>query len=597
MLDSQLEMTDKVGYLLLKKGIIDTKILEQALKIKEADQTKLKRNLAQILVDEFKFDHDIIFREVAVLYAFKELNVRPEELPDDRIAEIKNMMTKQGNEVKQLLIDHRVVPFKFDDRIKDKLILAAVDPTDRSLAKIAFSLNAKKFEINYLRKKDYDKLIGLLVSTENEYLKMMQEAAETLDLPAQEEASVNEEELDAEINKSALVNLVEASLIEGTRKGASDIHIIPRSGTRTEIHMRIDGKLQLWHAQEGTLPEAVMAVVKDRSKGLDRFERERAQDGFIQREIDNHIIRFRVSVLPTVGTELKNKFESIVIRILDDRKVIKDLSKLGLTGYANAAFVKAISQPQGMVILTGPTGSGKSTTLIAALYQVIDPTKNVLTVEDPVEYVIEGARQLKIGYKMNFEQAIRAILRHDPDIVLVGEMRDKETAETAIKLANTGHLTFSTLHTNDASSAVARLYKMGVEPFLIAYAINIIVAQRLIRKLCENCKRKIVQNKEQVITGAGLSLEEYMKYDLFEPVGCEKCNNSGFKGRMAIHEALYFTKEIREIIVGSGEEVNEEAIRQQARKDGTMSLRDSGFDKAKLGLTSIPEVIAATMEE
>jgi len=597
MLESQLEMTDKVGYLLLKKGIIDTKILEQALKIKEADQAKLKRNLAQILVDEFKFDHDIIFREVAVLYAFKELNVRPEELPDERIAEIKNMLNKQGNEVKQLLLDHRVIPYKYDDRIKDKLILAAVDPTDRSLAKIAFSLNAKKFEINYLRKKDYDKLITLLVSTENEYLKMMQEAGEMIDIPTQEDSSVNEDELDAEINKSALVNLIEAALIEGTRKGASDIHILPRSGTRTEIHMRIDGKLQLWHTQEGTLPEAVMAVVKDRSKGLDRFEREKAQDGFIQREIDNHIIRFRVSVLPTVGTELKNKFESIVIRILDDRKVIKDLTKLGLTGYANKAFTKAINQPQGMIILTGPTGSGKSTTLIAALYQVINPTKNVLTVEDPVEYVIEGARQLKIGYKMNFEQAIRAILRHDPDIVLVGEMRDKETAETAIKLANTGHLTFSTLHTNDASSAVARLYKMGVEPFLIAYAINIIVAQRLIRKLCDNCKRKLGQNKEMVLKAAGVNIEEYMKYDLYEPAGCERCNNSGFKGRMAIHEALYFTKEIREIIVRSAEEVDEESIRQQARKDGTMSLRESGFDKAKMGLTSIQEVIAATMEE
>lgn len=597
MLDSQLEMTDKVGYLLLKKGIIDTKILEQALKIKEADQTKLKRNLAQILIDEFKFDHDIIFREVAVLYAFKELNIRPEELPDERITEIKNMMTKQGNEVKQLLLDHRVIPFKYDERVKDKLILAAVDPTDRTLAKIAFSLNAKKYEINYLRKKDYDKLIGLLVSTENEYLKLMQEAGDTLDIPTPEDATVNEEELDAEINKSALINLIEAALIEGTRKGVSDIHIIPKSSTRTEIHMRLDGKLQLWHAQEGTLPEALMAVVKDRSKGLDRFEREKAQDGFMQREIDGHVIRFRVSILPTVGTELKNKFESVVIRILDDRKVIKDLSKLGLVGYPNKAFVKAISQPQGMIILTGPTGSGKSTTLIAALYQVIDPTKNVLTVEDPVEYVIEGARQLKIGVKMNFEQAIRAILRHDPDIVLVGEMRDKETAETAIKLANTGHLTFSTLHTNDAPSAVARLFKMGVEPFLIAYAINIIVAQRLIRRLCESCKRKVIQNKEAILTGAQLNLEEWMPIDIYEAVGCDKCNNSGYKGRMAIHEALYFTKDIRELIVRAGDEVDEEALRIQARKDGTLSLRDAGFERAKMGQTSIQEVVAATMEE
>ncbi|MEJ2507533.1 MAG: ATPase, T2SS/T4P/T4SS family, partial [Ignavibacteriaceae bacterium] len=221
------------------------------------------------------------------------------------------------------------------------------------------------------------------------------------------------------------------------------------------MYIRIDGILQLWHVQENTLPEAVVAVVKDRGKGMDRFEREMAQDGFIQREVDRHIIRFRVSVLPIVGTELKNKYESVVIRILDDRKVIKDLKQLGLVGYTNKVFVKAINQPQGMVILTGPTGSGKSTTLVAALYQVITPEVNVLTVEDPVEYVIEGARQLKIGYKMGFEQAIRSILRHDPDIVLVGEMRDKETAETAIKLANTGHLTFSTLHTNDAPSAVA----------------------------------------------------------------------------------------------------------------------------------------------
>ncbi len=595
MIDAQLEMTDKIGYLLLKKGIIDHNILEQSLKIKDADQTKLKRNLAQILVDEFKFDHDIIFREVAVLYAFKELNVRPEELSDERIAEIKNLMTRQGEDVKKMLLTHRVVPFRYDDKIKDKLVLAAVDPTDRNLAKVAYTLNVKKYEINYLRKKDYDKLVAILAPTENEYLKMIQEAGEEIQV-VQDEASVNEEELDAEINKSALVNLIEAALVEGTRKGVSDIHLIPKSGNKTEIHFRLDGKLMLWHTQEGTLPEAVMAVVKDRSKGLDRFEREKAQDGFIQREIDGHIIRYRVSVLPMVGTELKNKFESVVIRILDDRKVIRDLGKLGLTGYAHTAFAKAINQPQGMIILTGPTGSGKSTTLVAALYQVITPEKNVLTVEDPVEYVIEGARQLKIGYKMNFEQAIRSILRHDPDIVLVGEMRDKETAETAIKLANTGHLTFSTLHTNDAPSAVARLFKMGVEPFLIAYAINIIVAQRLIRKLCENCKKKVT-NLEEHILPSGLDIKEWTGAEIYEAVGCDRCNHTGYKGRMAIHEALYFTKEIRRAIVQSGEDVDEEAIRTQARLDGTMSLRDSGFEKVKLGLTSIQEVIGATMED
>ncbi|MBN1300114.1 MAG: type II/IV secretion system protein [Melioribacteraceae bacterium] len=595
MLDAQLEMTDKIGYLLLKKGIIDSQILEEALQVKNDDQAKLKRNLAQILVQEFNFDHDTIFREVAVLYAFKELNVHPQDLSEDRIEEIKKLMSSKGDEAKKMLIEHKVLPFQYD-RFREKLVLAAVDPTDRSLTKIAYTLNAKKYEINYLKKRDYDKLIQIIAPPENEYLKLIEESDEEMSVD-QQEATVDEEELDAEINKSALVNLIEAALVEGVRKGASDIHIVPKSSKRTEIHFRIDGKLTLWHAQEGTLPEALMAVVKDRSKGMDRFEREKAQDGFIQREIDRHIIRYRVSVLPMVGTELRNKFESIVIRILDDRKVIKDLGKLGLVGYAKDSFEKAINQPQGMIILTGPTGSGKSTTLVAALYQVIDPTKNVLTVEDPVEYVIEGARQLKIGYKMNFEQAIRAILRHDPDIVLVGEMRDKETAETAIKLANTGHLTFSTLHTNDAPSAVARLYKMGIEPFLIAYAINIIVAQRLIRKLCDKCKRKVTEIAPELIKRAQLNMDDWKGVDVYEAVGCEHCNGTGYKGRMAIHEALYFTNPIREMIVRAGEEVDEEAVRKQARRDGTLTLRDSGFEKVRRGLTSIPEVLAGTSDE
>jgi type IV pilus assembly protein PilB len=286
-----------------------------------------------------------------------------------------------------------------------------------------------------------------------------------------------------------------------------------------------------------------------------------------------------------------------VIRILDDRKVIKDLEKLGLTGVAKQKFIKAINQPQGMVILTGPTGSGKSTTLVAALYQVINPEVNVLTVEDPVEYVIEGARQLKIGYKMNFEQAIRSILRHDPDIVLVGEMRDKETAETAIKLANTGHLTFSTLHTNDAPSAVSRLFKMGIEPFLIAYAINLIVAQRLVRKLCPKCKKRVTEHDEDYLEAVGINPEEWKQFETYRAVGCDECSGTGYKGRMAIHEAFYFSKEIRHLIVKSGEEVNEEALKAQAKKDGTLNLRESGLEKVKLGMTSVEEVISSTTED
>jgi type IV pilus assembly protein PilB len=596
MIDTNLEMTDKIGYLLFKKGIIDASMLERALNAKANDKSKIKRNLAQILVQDFGYDHDTIFREVAILYAFRELDMRPEDIPPYRLENIKQMINGAGDSLKTQMLEHKVFPFMFDERIKDKLILASIDPTDRNIPKIAFGLNAKKYEVIYIRKKDYEKLIQTILPPENMYLKMMEEANIEIQIE-KDDASLDEEALDAEINKSALINLVEGALVEGVRKGASDIHFVPKSGNKTEILLRVDGNLQPWHIQEGTLPEAVVAVVKDRSKGMDRFERERAQDGFIQREIDGHVIRFRVSVLPMVGTELKNKFESIVIRILDDRKVIRDLDKLGLIGYTKDSFVKAINQPQGMVILTGPTGSGKSTTLVAALYQVIDPTVNVLTVEDPVEYVIEGARQLKIGYKMNFEQAIRSILRHDPDIVLVGEMRDKETAEVAIKLANTGHLTFSTLHTNDAPSAVARLFKMGIEPFLIAYAINLIVAQRLVRRLCPNCKKKVNNFDEAIMSAAGLNIAEWRNYTVYEAKGCEKCSNSGYKGRLAIHEALYFTKELRRIIVSSGADVDEEAIRSQAKRDGSLNLREAGLEKVKLGLTSVEEVLSATSED
>lgn len=595
MIDTNLEMTDKIGYLLFKKGIIDAQMLERAINAKANDRSKIKRNLAQILVQDFKFDHDTIFREVAVLYAFRELETRPEEIPESRLESIKSMINGAGEELKKEMLQHCIIPFMFDDRNKEKLIIAAIDPTDRNIPKIAFGLNAKKYEVIFINKKDYEKLINIIVPPENVFLKAMQEE-NNLDIEDRDESSLDEQELDAEINKSALINLVEGALVEGVRKGASDIHFIPRSGNKTHIMFRIDGNLQTWYIQENTLPEAVVAVVKDRAKGMDRFEREMAQDGFIQREIDNIIIRFRVSILPMVGTELKNKFESVVIRILDDRKVIRDLDKLGLAGTARKAFEKAINEPQGMVILTGPTGSGKSTTLVAALYQVISPEVNVLTVEDPVEYVIEGARQLKIGFKMNFEQAIRSILRHDPDIVLVGEMRDKETAEIAIKLANTGHLTFSTLHTNDAPSAVSRLYKMGIEPFLIAYAINLIVAQRLVRRLCPKCKKKVTNFDEALMTAAGLNIAEWRNYTIYQASGCDECNGTGYKGRLAIHEALYFTKELRQLIVKSGADIDEESLRLQAKKDGTLNLREAGLEKVKMGLTSIEEVLAQTSE-
>jgi type IV pilus assembly protein PilB len=230
------------------------------------------------------------------------------------------------------------------------------------------------------------------------------------------------------------------------------------------------------------------------------------------------------------------------------------------------------------------------------LSQVIDPSVNVLTVEEPVEYLIKGAAQLKLGPKMDFDSALRGILRHDPDIVLVGEMRDRASAEIAIKLSNTGHLTFTTLHTNDAPSAISRLYKMGIEPFLLAYSINIIVAQRLVRTLCNACKAPVKDQEKAAYLSFGFTEEALAKATIFEAVGCTECNG-GYKGRTAIHEALYFTRDIRRLVLKAGTDIDENAIREQATKDGMWSLRKSGMTRVLEGVTTMQEVLVTTAED
>ena len=475
----------------------------------------------------------------------------------------------------------------------------AANPTHKIVEKIPLNTEFKRYEVAFCRLKTIEELIENIAPQKNEFLELLEEAGEQIEEVGETTiiSGIDEYALDEEINKSLLVNLFEACLVEAVRKGASDIHIIPYQRSSVDFFFRIDGKLQKWHRQDNTSPEAIAAVVKDRSTGIDRFERDTAQDGFAQRLIDGNLIRYRVSILPITSTEYERRFESTVIRVIDDRNVITDLKELGFQKKAEQDFLKAISTPKGIILVTGPTGSGKSTTLMAALYHTIDPSKNVLTCEDPVEYAIRGARQLKIGHKLSFEDAVRSILRHDPDIVMVGEIRDKITAETAIKLANTGHLTFSTLHTNDAPSAISRMYKMGIEPFLLAYAINIIVAQRLVRKLCLDCRKLLSKDKYQAALEFGLTEEDLNSKKIFEAgKGCKKCNE-GYKGRVNICEALFFTPEIRKTIVQSGEEIDEELIRNIAEKQGMLSLRESGLDRIRNGLTSIAEVAYATTED
>jgi len=585
-----------IGEILLEKGIISHDQLKKALEIQTSESATTRRQVGKILFEDLGIDRHAVLQELTAIFAIREMPVTAEMITEEQINFITEILDNHSDDFRAALIRNKIIPYQVTtQKGENVLTILCADPTNTEIKSLAGQLPYPKYEIVYDRLENLDGIINKCLSSRNEFFSLLDEI-EYEDEEGPKEEVIDEAALDAEINQSALTTLVEGILVEAVRQGVSDIHIVPQPGNITDFNLRRDGKLSVYYSQKGVKPEAIAAVFKDKTRNVDRFERDIAQDGFIQKKVDGYLIRYRVSIVPIVGSEFDRKLESIVIRILDDRKVITDLRKLGLQKQALDDFKRAINKPSGIVIVTGPTGSGKSTTLVAALYSVISPEKCVLTVEEPVEYLINGARQLKISDKMNFDLAIRAILRHDPDIVLVGEIRDLKTAEIAIKLANTGHLTFSTLHTNDAPSAISRLYKMGIEPFLIAYSVNIIMAQRLVRKLCDACKRPIEHKDVEAARLLGFTDKEIEETTFYEAVGCNKCRN-GYKGRIAIMEALYFTKEIRRLIVTAGEQVDEEALRTQAIKEGMLTLRVSGRERIKEGVTTIEEVAAVTVED
>ncbi len=583
------------GDLLVEKNIISPDQLLAALEIISREPHDKRRKLPQVLVDDLRGDRDKIYDEIADYYAFRKLPIKEEDLDDESLAFVRKHLNGMPPTVRTMALEYRVLPFMMDPDRPERLLVVTPDPTRKEVYAIARSLPFQKFEICYVKLKQWEDLWQRVNVTRSGYAEFETDIHD-IEQELQEDSEMYEQELEEEINRSGLVDLIENVFIDAVRVGASDIHVIPRGEKRTEFYFRIDGKLTLWYANTDSRAEAVAAVVKDRAMNLDRFERTSAQDGFAQFTIDRKTIRFRVSVIPTVGKELKSKYESIVIRVLQEPTFSTRLEDVGFDPYSLTEFRKAISKPYGMIIVTGPTGSGKSTTLFSALRTIIDPTVNVITVEDPVEFFIEGARQVKLNPKLDFDGAMRAILRHDPDIVMVGEIRDRQTAEIAIKLANTGHLTLSTLHTNDAASAVSRLYKMGVEPFLIAYSINIIMAQRLVRKLCDRCKSPVEQPEVEALLKLGMKKEDIATAKMCRPVGCISCIR-GFKGRTAIYEALPFTKTIRKMILQAGDIIDDEALRQEAIRRGMQTLRMSGLQLVKNGITTLEEIASVTLED
>lgn len=586
----------KLGRNLVSQNVIPFDVLEKAMKRKQQEDRASRRNLAQILVNEFEVDEDQVYEEVARHMGVATIDLAKEPVDERRLRFMQKMTERLSPTVRKLCQNEHILIYDYIKLPTPRFIFLAVDVSNANIPVIARAIGARRHEVRHVRLAEFKELSEQIFKPANEFLKNLAETEMDISDDSQGNGAMESEALESEINKSYLVNLVEGMLVEAVRRKASDIHIIPKGAANTEIHLRIDGRLQPWYSDRPIRPEALTAVIKDRTKNIDRFERESAQDGFIQRSIDGHMIRYRVSVMPVVGQDFQNKLESIVIRVLDDRNVITDFEKLGFQEQARQAFLKAITRPQGLVIVTGPTGSGKSTTLIASLSYLINPEINILTVEDPVEYLIPGVRQIKIGPKNDFERALRSILRHDPDVVMVGEIRDRETAEIAIKMANTGHLTFSTLHTNDAPSAISRLYKMGIETFLLAYAINIIIAQRLIRQLCDHCKKAVEDLDPALPKSLGFSDAEIADTTFYEAVGCSKCNN-GYKGRVAIHEALFMTKEIRGLIFNAGRDIDEDAIRRQAIADGMLTLRASARARVRAGITTLREIALATTED
>ncbi|MFZ1925097.1 MAG: ATPase, T2SS/T4P/T4SS family, partial [Solirubrobacteraceae bacterium] len=393
-----------------------------------------------------------------------------------------------------------------------------------------------------------------------------------------EQASADIVNLRETADDAPVVKLVNQIVAQAVELGASDVHMAP-DGHEVRVRVRVDGILQ----DITTVPRRMAAGVVSRVKimaELDISERRLPQDGRVSLTVDSRHIDLRVVTLPSVHGE------SIVMRILDKDSVVMKLEKLGMADAERERFERAFHETHGAVLVTGPTGSGKSTTLYAALLALNTPEKNIITVEDPVEYQIAGLTQVQVSSKagLTFATGLRAMVRADPDIIMVGEIRDRETAQIAVESALTGHLVLSTLHTNDAPSAITRLTEMGIEPFLVASALDCVLAQRLARMLCSNCKQRTIVPAE-VLRDNGY--KAIVDLEAYEPNGCRRCAGTGYRGRLGLYEVMTLSSEIRNLTL---ERRSADEIREVAIREGMRRLRDDGLEKVRQGLTSIAEI-------
>lgn len=565
-------MKKRLGEMLVDEGIITEEQLQEALQ-----EQKLKGGrLEKILIQQGYVTQDVIMAFVGTQLGIPHVNL-------EEIGQIPNEVIYSVPE--SIQINQCLIPIALKDK---KLTVAMADPLNvfaiddikmmtghEVVPVIASEADIKAAHAKYLGAKagggdtggDMQEILDSMAGADN--LEVVQEKEEEIDISSLEAAGED----------APVVRLVNLILTEAVRAGASDIHIEPYE-KKLRCRYRIDGVLHEVQAPPKHLAAAVASRIKIMAS-LDIAERRLPQDGRIKVKVLGKEIDLRVSICPMQFGE------KIVMRILDSSNLSLELTKLGFEDDVLPKFEKAITEPYGMVLVTGPTGSGKSTTLYSALHHINYPDVNISTIEDPVEYNLPGINQVnaKPGIGLTFAAGLRSFLRQDPDIIMVGEIRDRETAEIAINAALTGHLVFSTLHTNDAPGAVTRLTNMGVEPFLITAVLHCVVAQRLMRRICPDCKESYEAPPEIL---EELKVKSNEKVLLYRGMGCASCSNTGYKGRLAIHELLLLSEKFKTAVLQrkSGEE-----LKRIARRDGMMTLRESGVRKVLRGLTTVEELM------
>lgn len=553
---------------LIQDGVLEEPIAIDAL----TSAQKQKVNLVPYLVENGLVDSMTIARAASLEFGvplFDLKSMDSELIPSEVISE-------------SLITKHHAVPlFKRGKR----LYVAVSDPTNLSaLDEFKFHSGLTTEAILVEEIKLRSSIEKIIEEKENEELGDFDDASlEDLDLETVDDTEQDDDDASG-ADDAPIVRFVNKILLDAIKKGASDLHFEPYE-KRYRVRFRIDGILSEVSGPPINLATRISARLKVMSK-LDISEKRQPQDGRIKLKLSkNKAIDFRVSTLPTLFGE------KIVMRILDPTSAQLGIDVLGYEPEQKELFMEAIHKPQGMVLVTGPTGSGKTVSLYTAVNIINTPERNISTAEDPVEINLEGVNQVNVNPKagLTFATALRAFLRQDPDIVLVGEIRDLETAEIAIKAAQTGHLVLSTLHTNSAPETLTRMVNMGVAPFNLATSVNLVIAQRLARRLCEKCKNS-VNLPNEVLLEAGFNEEEIGTFQIFEPVGCDSCTG-GYKGRVGIYQVMRLSEEMGRIIMEGGNAID---IGDQAAKEGVSDLHRSALLKVKQGVTSLEEVNRVT---